>query len=78
MQGPMAVWCAKNTAMVIGGWTELATRPVEAVVAGVVPLRRSARVTVTAVDAVVPLTGPVSVAVAVRCVARAHGYDVEA
>ena len=79
MHGPMAVWCAKDTAMVVTGWPVLATRPVGAVVPGVVPLRHSSRVTVIAVDAVVPVTGPARVAVvAVDAVACVHGYDVEA
>ena len=56
----------------------LATRPVGAVVPGVVPLRHSSRVTVIAVGAVVPVTGPARVAVvAVDAVASVHDDDVE-
>ena len=81
MQGPMAVRCAKNTAMMITGWTVLITRPVEAVAGVVVPLWGAARVTVAVSHvAVVPLWGAVRVTVAVSpvavvvgCVTCVHG-----
>ena len=78
MHGPVAVWCTEDTAMVVTGWPVLATRPVVAVAAGVVPLRHSSRVTVVAMDAGVPLAGPARVAVvAVDAVACVHDDDVE-
>ena len=77
MHGPVAVWCTEDTAMVVTGWPVLATRPVVAVAAGVVPLRHSSRV-VVAMDAGVPLAGPARVAVvAVVAVASVHDDDVE-
>ena len=75
MQGPLAVRCAENTAMMITGWTVLTTRPVEAVSGVVGPLRGAASVKIAVTPfAVFPLRGAVYVAVTGSPVAVAVGY----